>query len=129
MDEGEIKVLLTDFGTASFFSKRSHHMHRLVKTPLYCAPELLESFDYYTNAIDVFSLGVCFYNVWTDGDMPFQTEDEIRCGKFEPVQNDIVQELLEGMLCVDSLKRWSMDQVMESKFLLMIEERFRHPHN
>lgn len=56
---GALLVLLSDFATAAFFS-RAHLLHRLVYTPLYCAPELRDGGAAlgYTCAVDVWALGV-----------------------------------------------------------------------
>jgi serine/threonine protein kinase len=138
------KVLLSDFATAKFFD-RSHLMHRRVYTPLYCAPELLEEYDRsrkccfffflcfltclvfsYTCAVDVFSLGVCIYNIVADGNCPFETEEETRAGKFAPVHDDLAQKLLVRMLEVDPIKRANMDEVLSSPFLLILDKTLRN---
>lgn len=58
-----LHVRLTDFGTAKFFGAH-HMMHRVVFSPLYVAPEMLEhrsrgfESEGYTEEIDVWSLGI-----------------------------------------------------------------------
>lgn len=119
-------VLLTDFGTAKMFG--AHHlMHRVVYTPLYVAPEMLEhraqGFNSagYCETIDVWSLGVVLYNLATLT-MPFASVEEILAGRFDAsliVNSSPLRDLLSAMLTVDPARRITMDGVLEHPWLLV----------
>eukprot|EP01022_Parablepharisma_sp_SALTPOND_P018088 TRINITY_DN293_c0_g1_i1.p1 TRINITY_DN293_c0_g1~~TRINITY_DN293_c0_g1_i1.p1 ORF type:complete len:552 (+),score=64.24 TRINITY_DN293_c0_g1_i1:2543-4198(+) len=70
--DAEIKII--DFGLSTKFIKE-HRMRDIVGTPYYVAPEVLEGV--YTNACDVWSVGVVLY-IMLDGRPPFNgTSSEV----------------------------------------------------
>jgi serine/threonine protein kinase len=65
IDQGEYNIKIADFGMATF-SQPSNNGELYVKcgTPGFVAPEILRS-EGYNNKVDIFSLGVVFYNLLT----------------------------------------------------------------
>ncbi len=124
--DGTLKLLLTDFATAAFFG-RTHVLHRVAWTPLYCAPELISLPEAFTNAVDVWSLGVCLYIIQTDGIMPFETTEEILAGTYNAdlIEDAVARDLCKKMLVVEVRERYDMDQVMSHPYLCILDERLR----
>ncbi len=124
--DGTLQLLLTDFATAAVFG-RTHILHRVAFTPLYCAPELIVLPDEFTNAVDVWSLGVCLFILQTEGEMPFETTEDIESGTFDAtkISDPLARDLCQRMLVVDAQKRLLMDEVMAHPYVLILDEKLR----
>ena len=69
-------IKLADFGLARKYDPRKDHIYtNRVVTPWYRCPELLLGSDRYTPAIDMWSVGCCFFELLTLR-APFQAEHE-----------------------------------------------------
>lgn len=94
----------------------------------YCAPELLKlaqsvpaqptrPFEVARKS-DCWSLGIILYAL-VRGEFPFGDEFvprlkiSIEEGKFEKTGNDLIDDLLEHMLCVNPDQRWGCDQILQ----------------
>ena len=64
---GEPKI--ADFGAASLFPHSRIKFKWQMGTPTYTAPEIMASEEYYTAKIDVWSMGVIFYQMVTDTEL------------------------------------------------------------
>ena len=94
----------------------------------YCAPELFAPATQTTQPFelarksDCWSLGVVLYTL-VRGEFPFGDEFVPRLkmaiaeGKYERTGNDLVDDLLEHLLCVDPDQRWGCNQVLEHAWL------------
>ena len=60
---------IADFGLAKHLAE-GDKTGSLIGTPVNMAPEILEGKPY-TSKVDVYSLGVIFYNILFDGEYPF----------------------------------------------------------
>lgn len=91
-------------------------------TPYYVAPEVLTGF--YGKECDVWSLGVCLYQILT-GEMPFDGDYQeevyrkIKKGKFnlDVDISDECKDLLKKMICVDTSKRINMEEAINHKWI------------
>jgi serine/threonine protein kinase len=124
---GVLRLLLTDFATAAVFG-RTHILHRVAFTPLYCAPELVSIPDDFTSAVDIWSLGVCLFILQTEGEMPFEDAEDIATGNYDAskIGDSLARDLCQRMLVVDPAKRLHIDAVMAHPYLLMLDEKLRH---
>lgn len=75
--EHEIKFKIADLGVSKQVGDLLEECMSTVGTPIYSAPEILDR--NYTNKIDVWSLGIIFYQMLTD-ELPFQgaNQDALR---------------------------------------------------
>ncbi|OAD07698.1 hypothetical protein MUCCIDRAFT_157961 [Mucor lusitanicus CBS 277.49] len=130
-DRKSLTVKLCDFGLSTFIRR-----NRLLETS--SAPELLESKGY-GKEIDVWSLGVLLFTALaTSTPFPQVGEDnkeedrqrlreQIKTGKLDyslPVWEEIsddAKDLINNMIMVDKTKRFSIQQVIEHKWLKTIE--------
>jgi len=71
-DEEDSEIKLIDFGLSKRFTSEEHHMHTVVGTPFYVAPEVLKG-DY-NGQCDIWSLGVILY-ILLCGYPPFEGDN------------------------------------------------------
>ena len=91
-------------------------------TPYYIAPEVLSG--NYGKECDIWSLGVCIYQLLT-GEMPFDGSSQaevfgkIKKGEFgiPPRLSDECKDLLKKMIVVDVSKRITARQALEHKWI------------
>lgn len=92
--QGFIKLI--DLGTCKIMSQSNGRTYTIIGTPHYMAPEILEGKGY-TSLVDVWSLGVCFYEFMCgylpfgeDAEDPYEIYDEITNDNltFPPVMRD-----------------------------------------
>ena len=108
-NDGKVKFI--DFGFA-IVVKRKESEQDIAGTPYYIAPEVLSGT--YGMPCDIWSLGVCLYQVLT-GKMPFDSNSQsglfakIKKGKFEKPKSisDEAIDLINKMITVDPRKRIS----------------------
>jgi serine/threonine protein kinase len=122
-----LRLLLSDFATAAVFG-RTHVLHRVAFTPLYCAPELVSIPDRFTSAVDIWSLGVCLFILQTDGEMPFEATEDIATGTYDAskIGDALARDLCQRMLVVDPRKRLLIDGVVAHPYVLVLDEKLRH---
>lgn len=117
-------VKLADFGLCHKFAQKM-----LLKTPcgslFYAPPEVVQAKKYDGCKGDVWSLGVCLYAMVT-GSLPWRQlqppglYNEIVAGDFTipEVLSQPLQRLLNAMLCVDPVKRASIDDVLNHPWVV-----------
>ncbi|EJW04130.1 CAMK/CAMKL/KIN1 protein kinase [Edhazardia aedis USNM 41457] len=120
-DQDNIKIL--DFGLSNFYDTR-RFMKTFCGSLYFAAPELLCGKEYIGPEVDVWSLGVILY-VFLLGNVPFDDKEpaalhaKIKKGKFKftrPISED-AKNLVKSMICVDPTKRYSLQKVIESKWV------------
>eukprot|EP00873_Tetraselmis_striata_P004109 jgi/Tetstr1/424373/TSEL_014934.t1 len=115
-------VTIVDFGLAKAARAREK-MEETCGTPWYSSPELLHG-DPYTQAVDIWSLGVAMY-VLLSGDFPFDHEDEdelieliiegdiqMSGPKWESISPQ-AKDLIRGLLELDPKKRLTAVEAIE----------------
>ncbi len=121
---------VTDFGLSKFFDATTV-LKTFCGTPNYLAPEVLTSKGEgsYTNKVDNWSLGVVLY-ICLAGYPPFSEENtkvsleqQIRKGAYDfpsedwsKISKDAI-DLIKNLLTVDPEKRFSLDQVLNHKWI------------
>lgn len=115
-----LQLKLSDFGLSKMLTLSDTEMMKTrVGTPCYVAPEILMG-ECYTNAVDLWSLGVILY-LMSYCQYPFfasniyQMYELVTSGKVEfPEQTEIsgdLQDLIRGLLKVDSKQRFTLEDV------------------
>ncbi|KAK4513467.1 uncharacterized protein ATC70_005468 [Mucor velutinosus] len=138
-DRKSLTVKLCDFGLSTFI-RGNKPLETSCGTIMYAAPELLESKGY-GKEIDVWSLGVLLFTALATSTPFLQVGDEgkeedrqrlreqIKSGKLDyslPVWEEIsddAKDLINNMIMVDKTKRFSIQQVIEHKWLKTIESQ------
>ncbi len=126
---------LTDFGFAKEINSKTT-LQTPCYTPYYVAPEVLGS-EKYDKSCDIWSLGVIMY-ILLCGFPPFFSnhgqpispgmKNRIKTGQFEfpdPEWSNVSQDaktLIREMLCVDSNKRLTIDEVMRNRWIAKYTE-------
>ncbi|CAD6997033.1 ovarian-specific serine/threonine-protein kinase Lok [Ceratitis capitata] len=125
----ETLLKVSDFGLSKFVQNDSV-MKTLCGTPLYVAPEVLQTGGRgaYTKKVDIWSLGVVLFTCLS-GTLPFSDDfgtpatEQIKQGKFRfshPIWRKVSQRattLIKEMLIVDPKKRPTIDDVLKSSWL------------
>ncbi|KAK7576342.1 hypothetical protein V9T40_012628 [Parthenolecanium corni] len=134
-NEPDAILKLTDFGFAKEINSKAT-LQTPCYTPYYVAPEVLGS-EKYDKSCDIWSLGVIMY-ILLCGFPPFFSnhgqpispgmKNRIKTGQFEfpdPEWSNVSQDaktLIKEMLCVDSNKRLTIDQVMRNRWIAKYTE-------
>jgi hypothetical protein len=126
----EAKVKLIDFTTAKFFGADHAPLKTKICTPSYVAKEILTRKEVpYTEKVDIWSLGVCFF-IMLSGSPPFSGSDDmetlkkVKKGsfKFEPEDRwapvpDEAKQLIASMIKPTVEERLSAQEVLGHAFL------------
>ena len=118
-DLGEVKFI--DFGFALVQNKKKAEMD-IAGTPYYIAPEVLSG--NYGKECDVWSLGVCLYQMLT-GEMPFDGNSQgevfgkIKKGKFHIPKrmSEDAKDLVQKMITVDPKARISAQDILKHPWI------------
>jgi len=129
-ETNETIIKITDFGLSRFINETSL-MKTFCGTPNYLAPEVLATRgeSSYTNKVDVWSLGVILY-ICLVGYPPFSSSesgkpmnDQIINGlytfpdEFWSDVSDSVKDLIRKMMCIDPVRRLTIDEVLQHPWL------------
>lgn len=134
-NEPDAVLKLTDFGFAKEINAKAA-LQTPCYTPYYVAPEVLGS-EKYDKSCDIWSLGVIMY-ILLCGFPPFFSnhgqpispgmKNRIKTGQFDfpdPEWSNVSQDaknLIRDMLCVDSNKRLTIDEVMRNRWIAQYTE-------
>lgn len=121
--DANLNIKIADFGFSNYF-KPGACLKTWCGSPPYAAPELFEGREYDAPKVDVWSLGVVLY-VLVCGALPFDgsTLQSLRArvllGKFNIpfFMSTECEDLICNMLVVDPVKRLSMDQLIQHKWM------------
>mmetsp|Transcript_10744 Transcript_10744/g.20985 ORF Transcript_10744/g.20985 Transcript_10744/m.20985 type:complete len:308 (+) Transcript_10744:2518-3441(+) len=118
--DASYNVKLGDFGLARIFGENSVYAQTHVGTPYYMSPEQINE-ACYDEKSDIWSLGCLLYEIVTLHP-PFEASShialatKIRAGLFERVPSrysEELQNLIKWMLSVESLRRPSVDDLLQ----------------
>lgn len=124
---GGERIKLLDFGIAKFLThslSQTTAMDVVMGTPRYMAPEQCEGRDRVDSKVDVYALGVIFYELLA-GERPFEAQTpqalmrqhlNLKAPPLReraPWVSESLSRLVHDMLAKEGLKRPSMDQVQE----------------
>ena len=122
------KVKIADFGVSLIRQKSniSNAVKRLVGTPAFIAPEMLDDEGYDPYAADIWSLGICMFNMAT-AQLPFvgRTVFQIiatakRQGLQFPaglVLSSELKDLISAIVVIDPNQRASVTQIMSHQWM------------
>ena len=123
-DKMELKI--GDFGLATKLEFEGDRKRTVCGTPNYIAPEILDGKQGHSYEVDIWSLGVILYTLLI-GKPPFETSDvkttykRIKANAYTFPEHIIISEhakdLVSRILNLDPLKRPTMDQILEHKFM------------
>ena len=123
-EDGTVKFI--DFGFAIQSTKKKQDLE-IAGTPYYIAPEVLTGS--YGRECDMWSLGVCIYQILTgrmpfDGDSQQEVFGKISKGNFEMPRHisEDCQDLLSKLICVDPTKRITSQQASKHPWILKADE-------
>ncbi|KAL9559786.1 hypothetical protein MBANPS3_000261 [Mucor bainieri] len=138
-DRKTLTVKLCDFGLSTFI-RNNKPLETSCGTIMYAAPELLESKGY-GKEIDIWSLGVLLFTALASS-TPFpqvgdngkeedrqRLKEQIKVGKLDyssPAWKEIsedAKDLINNMIMVDTTKRFSIQQVIEHKWMKTMESK------
>ena len=118
----EDQVKLCDFGFAKKMSASATFLKSIKGTPLYIAPEIIKQ-QAYTPKVDVWSLGVIFYEMAVGKRPFFATTTQVLYPKimhgivhYPTSLSDDLRHLIQGMLQKESVRRMSWEEVKNHKF-------------
>ena len=123
-DKMELK--LADFGLATKLEFEGDRKRTVCGTPNYIAPEILSGKQGHSYEVDIWSIGVILYTLLI-GKPPFETSDvkttyrRIKANAYtfpEHIKvSDTSKSLITKILCLDPVKRPTLDQIVEHPFL------------
>eukprot|EP01103_Thecamoeba_quadrilineata_P005529 TRINITY_DN15310_c0_g1_i1.p1 TRINITY_DN15310_c0_g1~~TRINITY_DN15310_c0_g1_i1.p1 ORF type:complete len:333 (+),score=38.36 TRINITY_DN15310_c0_g1_i1:91-999(+) len=132
-DRSKQRVVLIDFGSASYLHKKNDVLHIITGTCHYVAPEVILEEEYNGYKSDVYSLGVLLFCLATNR-LPFDDEDsnyyyswvenyydslkfpELRM--LPPVMlSSALTDLVQKMLCLDPKKRIPLEKIKREPWL------------
>ncbi|CAI9723042.1 serine/threonine-protein kinase SIK3-like isoform X1 [Octopus vulgaris] len=121
--DANLNIKIADFGFSNYF-KPGCFLKTWCGSPPYAAPELFEGREYDAPKVDIWSLGVVLY-VLVCGALPFDgsTLQSLRArvlnGKFNIpfFMSTECENLIGHMLVVDPVKRISIEQVINHKWM------------
>jgi calcium-dependent protein kinase len=131
------KIKLIDFGLSSTFGKKKHkHMHTVVGTPYYIAPEVLDGS--YKKECDIWSLGVLMYIVLTSippfaGSSHAEIFAAIRNGKYNIKDgpwtriSSEAKDLINRMIVTDPTERISIKEILAHPWLKLVNSGIKIP--
>jgi serine/threonine protein kinase len=126
------RIKITDFGLCGFITE-GKLFTTFCGTACYAAPECLRRDEYDGRLSDVWSLGVLLFAMVV-GEFPWDTENlgammkQIVTGDYALPDHVSLscKNLIEGMLHVDPLTRFTMDQVMSHPWMALAQKSVFH---
>lgn len=106
---------MIDFGSASSIPlKKENYFTRYNGTPHFASPEIVRKRPYQGPQAEVWTLGVLLYTI-VFGENPFNGSKDIlayggRLNYPRYIESEL-KRLIEGMLCIDYKRRYTLDQV------------------
>lgn len=133
-------IKLGDFGEATYVrneeSTKESRM-TILGTVAYMAPELIRGERYYTQAIDIYALGITFWEIWTGKDpwedcTTFDIYERVKHGERPRVPADAPEgflELLEDTWEENEMKRPTAKEVLIKLEHILRQKRSRGGNN
>ncbi|KRH92078.1 Serine/threonine protein kinase, partial [Pseudoloma neurophilia] len=120
-NDGTVKII--DFGLSNFYNK-NNYLNTFCGSLQFAAPELLKGIVYEGPEIDIWSLGIILF-VMVNGKLPFDDKEismlheKIKKGEYKwtITPSPSLKRLVNNMIQLDPLKRYSMKRVEQSEWL------------
>ena len=128
-------IKICDFGVSRYYSK-DELMFEHCGTPAYISPEIFENNGYKGTGCDIWSAGVTLYYM-LEGVQPFKAnsikelENTIIKGDYKPLEevSSEVNDLIKGMLQVNTKKRFGVDDILNHPWLNKVDLNQRQKLN
>jgi len=121
-----MELKIGDFGLATKLEFEGDRKRTVCGTPNYIAPEILDGKQGHSYEVDIWSLGVILYTLLI-GKPPFETSDvkttykRIKANSYtfpeHIIISDAAKDLVTKILNLDPLKRPTLDQIAQHKFM------------
>ena len=136
------KVKICDFGLCLLIDSNNKDLYEKIGKPNYIAPELLSGTVniQYINKIDVYACGIMLF-ILLNGFPPFDISNELIDGtgnfklfvenncnieiilkKYSLSIPDVCIPILNGLLNIDPIKRWTIEEAMNDPFFVIEDE-------
>jgi serine/threonine protein kinase len=114
-------IRICDYGLGQFFAPEQKFTG-FRGNSMYALPDSLLGNEFYGPDVDIWSLGCCLYKMLT-GYLPFRGAEQAINGQFmiplsELELSENSKDLIQGMLCTDSSKRYNMGQIMNHPWVI-----------
>ena len=113
------KIKICDFGFSKIEVNDSTLISRIIGTPDYMAPELLNEDDNIDCKVDIWALGIIIHQMMTNGLQPFGIKGKIKSNMQKgdyfidvSVQDQNIIEIIKGCFEVDPRKRFDIQQIL-----------------
>lgn len=123
-------VRIVDFGLSNTY-KKGDMLRTACGSPCYAAPEMIANKPYYGLDVDIWSCGVILFAM-VCGYLPFEDTNtsalykKILSGSYElpPFVSPELTDLLTHVLCVDPLRRYKVEQILEHRWCMTAGSKF-----
>jgi serine/threonine protein kinase len=114
----DLNPKLIDFGLSNYSKDEGEMRSTFCGTPAYAAPEMILAHKYHGPEVDVWSLGIVLYTMFSKK-FPFRTVSDIIVGQY-PELTDVdpgLSDLLKKILVVDPAARCTIEQVLSHPWM------------
>ncbi|MDP2438775.1 MAG: protein kinase [archaeon] len=111
--DANLSPKLIDFGLSNYTKEGDECRSTFCGTPAYAAPEMILAQKYHGPEVDVWSLGIVLYTMFSK-QFPFRTVSDIIAGQYEdlPGSDPRLSDLLRRILVVDPDNRATLDDIL-----------------
>lgn len=112
--DAQLNPKLIDFGLSNYSKDEGEMRSTFCGTPAYAAPEMILAQRYHGPEVDVWSLGIVLYTMFSKR-FPFRTVSDIIVGNFTdlPDVEHSLTDLLRKILVVNPQERTNLEEILQ----------------